>query len=125
MKPFEMHVHPVIRERIQEPALTDLARDLLMELDCLLSSELSARKHTLIRSFQDHQGNPVTIKLVVARGSGRDAVHVTVPKPLTTRTTAPCKSCEQTGYANTETLSLCPQCIGLGYLVGSSDPAPL
>ena len=123
MKPYEIHFDAQVRELVPEPALSDLARDVLLELDTLQNSGSMARKHSTIRGVPV-SGKQRTIKMVIARGEDLDAVHVTVPKSLSSRNIQ-CEECQQTGYKNLNALTLCENCHGLGYRTDLPSQSPL
>lgn len=111
MTPFEIHVHQEVRRSIPEPALTELARETLMQVDRLVNSDDPAIKTTrLIRVDQ------IMVKFVFVRGHGKNAVHLTLPKSLVSDLSK-CPECKGVGYSEIEMLHLCSRCDGLGSVV--------
>ena len=123
---YDLRVDSIVRSRVQEPQLTDLARDVLGAIDELLTSPAASSAHKITRMtvVVDSQGEPVPIKLVLARGADRDAVHVTLPRPL--RPSAiPCEACAAVGWSELSSHTLCTVCHGLGHVEPVVDAAPL
>jgi hypothetical protein len=114
---YDLRVHAVIREVVPEPQLTLLAQEMLATIDDMLTSPLSDTAHRISRMsvVVVADGQPVPIKLVLARGADHDAVHLTLPRPLRPLST-PCSSCEGVGWAELATLALCTECHGLGHV---------
>ena len=113
MTPFELHVHQEVRRSIPEPALTELARQTLIQVDRLVNSDDPALKTTrLIRVDQ------VPVKFVFVRGHGKNCVHLTLPKSLVSDLRK-CPDCKGVGYSEIEMLHLCSRCDGLGSVVST------
>ena len=118
-KPHQTHVHPSFRDCFNESALDKAARQMLWIMDHLLPIEIPGRKFSVVQEIEGK-----TVKVSVARGNGCDHIHVLRPKPLAEDTT-PCEACESLGYLNKQTLEICNDCCGLGYLTVSPPKAPL
>ena len=113
-RPFELHVHSEIRELIPEPQLSALARRTLSDIDMVINSEDVAFKHTRMLTAEGKDGKTIPVKFVIARGTGFDAIHLTVPKSMQQKI-ANCSACGGVGYANPQRNQICTQCQGLGY----------
>lgn len=113
-RPFEMHVHPELRNLIEDKELDVMARQTLNDVDMVINSDDNAFKHTRMLTYKGKNGQPVPVKFVMARGTGFDAIHVTVPRSMDAGAVK-CKECDGIGYQNLERSRICTTCQGLGY----------
>jgi hypothetical protein len=122
---YDLRVDSIIRSRVKEPQLTELAQEVLLTIDDLLTSPVvdTAHKITRMSVVVDSQGEAVPIKLVLARGSSRDTVHLTVPRPLRPDS-IPCEACSAVGWSDLSSHTLCEVCFGLGSVDQVVEPSP-